>query len=268
MVATGARHIFDPANFGYTTWVTVGGKRDRSTLALASGGVATHAPTIPGVVSATVIETEDPLMMGRVKLMFPWLSPDYVSDYCRVMQIGASALGTGFQWFPNPGDEVLVAFDRGCFENPYVIGGVYNGIDKAIPTPEWAPLLNERSFISGLGHHIRFGDNEALATGVTIGTTPFVAPPQMIKLDAQQMKITINNLSGEIEITGMGPVSISSQATMTITAPAITIGDETCTSVTIGGKAVTMGSQAESITVGGGASIVNVSGSMINLGGM
>ena len=36
-VCSAARHVFEPDNGGYTTWVTVGGFRDRSLYALSSG---------------------------------------------------------------------------------------------------------------------------------------------------------------------------------------------------------------------------------------
>lgn len=266
-VVTAARHVFDPDDMGYVTWVTVGGRRDRSTLALASGGSPPDpGPTISGVVTAVVMDVEDPLQLGRVKLMFPWLDPAYISDFARVMSIGASKMGTGFQWFPNPGDEVLVAFDRGCIDYPYVIGGVYNGIDMPIPPPEFAPVLAQRRFISGLGHSISFGDSPE-SNGVIIGTTPVDAPPLSIKLDADEMQITIDS-TGMVTISGVGPVSISSEASMTITAPDLTIGDEKCVSLTLGGTTISMGSEAASIAVGGGTTAeVTVGGAMISLGG-
>ena len=34
-ICSAARHVFDPDNGGYTTWVTVGGLRDRSLFALS-----------------------------------------------------------------------------------------------------------------------------------------------------------------------------------------------------------------------------------------
>ena len=65
--------------------------------------------------------------------MFPWLSPDYISAWCRVMQIGASKIGGGFLWLPEIGDEVLIGFDRGPIDHPFVIGNLYNGIAAPLP---------------------------------------------------------------------------------------------------------------------------------------
>ncbi len=42
-----------------------------------------------GVVVAQVSDANDPQHQGRVKLTFPWLSDDYVSDWARTVQPGA-----------------------------------------------------------------------------------------------------------------------------------------------------------------------------------
>lgn len=267
-VCTSARHIFDPNDSGYVTWVTVGGYRDRSTFALSSGMSPTDTlrPTIPGLVSAKVTNVEDPLEMGRVQLLFPWLDPDFQSGWARVMQIGASEAGTGFTWFPEVGDEVLVGFDRGSIDYPFVIGNLYNGVARAIPAPEWAPRLMTRAMTSGLGHVLAFVDDPE-TPGILLGTTPADDPPLSLKMDAEEATITIDS-AGKITITGIADITITSEASLTLAAPTITIGNEETATVSIGGDTVSVGSLADEISVGGGStSVVVVNGAAIALGG-
>ena len=123
---TSARHRFDPTT-GYTTAIAVTGKQDRSLLGLASGG-ARSRQTPPGVVIAVVTDVNDPDKMGRVKLKYPWLSDDYVSDWARVVCQGAGK-DRGWIALPEVGDEVLIGFELQDFDRPVVLGGLYNGVD-------------------------------------------------------------------------------------------------------------------------------------------
>jgi phage protein D len=124
---TAARHTFG-AGRHYETWVTVSGRQWRSLYGLASGGSGGSTSRLPGVANALVTDVKDPLRQGRVKLRFPWLDDLYVSDWTRTVQFGG--VSGGGLIGPDVGDEVLVAFDRGALDHPFVIGGLYNGKDK------------------------------------------------------------------------------------------------------------------------------------------
>jgi hypothetical protein len=265
-VCTGARHVFDPDDGGYTTWVTVGGFRDRSLFALSSGtGPAdTIRPSITGLVIGTVLDNMDPESQGRVKVMFPWLAPDYVSAWARVMQIGASKAGGGFLWVPEIDDEVLIGFDRGSIDFPYVIGNLYNGIASPMPPPSIDGLVANRRIASRMGHSIQWNDGPD-AMGIDIATAPAEESPCSIKLDGEQIQITINS-DNSIQIKSAAQLEISTEGELTIKGSTITIGDETTASLTIGGSTISMGGEAESISIGG-AGEVSIGGSMISLGG-
>ena len=92
---TTSRHRFDPLT-GYTTSFSVTGRRDRTLLGLASSGRG-KAPA--GIVIGQVSDAADPEKAGRVKLTFPWLSDDYVSDWARTVQSGAGK-DRGWQVLP------------------------------------------------------------------------------------------------------------------------------------------------------------------------
>lgn len=124
---TGARHSFGLSGGGYETYLTVSGRQWRSMYGLTSGG-AGGMPRLPSVANALVTDIKDPLRQGRVKLRFPWLDDTYVSDWTRTVQFGG-VQGGGLIGL-DVGDEVLVTFDRGALDHPFVIGGLYNGKDK------------------------------------------------------------------------------------------------------------------------------------------
>ncbi|MFE5094571.1 VgrG-related protein [Streptomyces sp. NPDC056638] len=132
---TSSRHVFDPVR-GYETWLTVSGQQERSLFGLTGGGPgpggsgagAGGGSRCVGLVSGTVTDTHDPEGSGRVKVRFPWLSDEYASDWARTAQSGGTSGGEAF--IPEIGDEVLVGFEHGHLDRPYVLAGLYNGKDR------------------------------------------------------------------------------------------------------------------------------------------
>jgi hypothetical protein len=114
----------------------VSGRSDRSLLGLTRGALespdAERLARIPGLVPAIVTDNNDPDGLGRVLLRFPWLGPKAdtpaVSPWAPVVQFGAGN-GRGAMFIPEVDDEVLVGFDHGNVDHPYVLGGLYNGVD-------------------------------------------------------------------------------------------------------------------------------------------
>jgi len=90
----------------------------------------------PGVVIAIVKNLHDPEGQGRIEVQFPWLSDSLRSSWAPV---AAPLAGKqrGMFFMPEVDDEVLVAFEHGSFNHPYVVGYLWNG--KDIP-PEVATL--------------------------------------------------------------------------------------------------------------------------------
>jgi len=176
-VVTTSRHSYDQS-IGYSTHFAVTGRQNRSLHGLASGGAsgagALLAGSQLGVVIAQVSDARDPEHLGRVKLTFPWLSDDYVSDWARTVQPGAGK-DRGYYVLPEVGDEVLVAFEQGDLRRPYVVGGLFNGID----TPKTGPIddvdagsgaINRRSVVSRRGHRIDLLDQDGKTEGISMTT--------------------------------------------------------------------------------------------------
>ncbi|MEV6601443.1 phage baseplate assembly protein V [Actinoplanes sp. NPDC051346] len=119
-----ARHVFDEAEQGYRTEFTVGGAQDRSLLGLVDAGGAGVGPArIDGVVCGVVSNVNDPEGLGRVRLALPWLTPKHETDWAPVGQLFAGPTGGAF-FLPEPGDQVLVAFEFGDARRPYVVGSL------------------------------------------------------------------------------------------------------------------------------------------------
>src|SRR5213078_4636927 len=98
-------------------------------LKQAWAAARTEDASIFGVEIAIVTNVKDPDQAGRVKICFPRLPGKPESDWARVAQ-PAGGDGRGFYWLPAVNDEVLVAFERGQANRPYVIGSLWNGKDK------------------------------------------------------------------------------------------------------------------------------------------
>ena len=169
-----SRHVFD-AETGYTTTITVSGAQNRSLGGLVNGARAAHGESgVRGVTIAQVSDNNDPEKLGRVKLALPWLSDDYVTDWARTVQFGAGSR-RGTMFVPEVGDEVLIAFEQGSFERPYVLGGLYNGVDRP---PEsdvelvdaTSGTVNRRDIVSRTGHLLEFRESENGPRGVRVAT--------------------------------------------------------------------------------------------------
>ena len=82
-----------------------------------------------GVEIAIVTNVKDPQKAGRVKVCFPRLPGKPESDWARAVRPAAGD-GRGFYWLPEVHDEVLVAFERGASNRPFVLGALWGGKDK------------------------------------------------------------------------------------------------------------------------------------------
>lgn len=88
-----------------------------------------QASKIYGVVIGIVTNNQDPDKLGRVKVKFPWLADDVESFWARPAY-PMNGKERGFWWIPEIDDEVLIAFEHGDPNRPYLLGGLYNGVDK------------------------------------------------------------------------------------------------------------------------------------------
>ncbi len=191
-----------------------------------------------GVAAGIVIDNKDEEKLGRVKLKFPWLSDDNESNWARV----ATLMGGGEQgsfFLPEVGDEVLVAFDHGNIDCPYVIGTLWNGKAKP-PEDNGDGENNIRTIKTRSGHQLTFDDTADKSKlelvsggGHTVllddaSSGPMVeitsAGGNSIKMDDNAKTITIESGGNSILIDATAnAVSIESSMQLSIKATSIEI---------------------------------------------
>lgn len=81
--------------------------------------------------TAIVTQNNDPEGMGRIQVQFPWQKRlGANTPWLRIVSPHAGS-DKGFHFIPEVDEEVLVGFEGGNAERPYVLGSLYNGVNKA-----------------------------------------------------------------------------------------------------------------------------------------
>ena len=172
-----------------------------------------------GVAVAIVKDNTDSSGQGRVKVSFPWHSQPDQSYWARVATPMAGKK-RGIYFIPEVDDEVLVAFEHGSVEHPFVIGSLWNGKDK-MPENNSAGTNDNRGFKSRSGHVIRLGDKsggESIEIIDKTGNNRIVITSNGNKIDIQaQGDISITSSTGKLTMSAVG-VEIQSKTDVKITA--------------------------------------------------
>ncbi|SEN01487.1 Uncharacterized conserved protein, implicated in type VI secretion and phage assembly [Chryseobacterium taichungense] len=93
--------------------------------------IDTEALPIGEEQSARVTDNSDPMGMGRVRVQFPWQEDkNQMTPWIRLIQPHSGA-GKGFHFIPEIGEEVLIGFESGNAEKPFVMGTHYNGAETS-----------------------------------------------------------------------------------------------------------------------------------------
>jgi phage protein D/phage baseplate assembly protein gpV len=271
---TSARHEFTRSG-DYRTVVTASGRQVRSLYGLASRANPTST-RIHGVVNAIVENIDDETHQGMVKVLFPWLDDDYKTRWARTLQFGGDGGGV---ISPAVGDEVLVAFDRGDIDYPYVLGGLYGHLLNK-PSEHDTPLttapghLNRQSLVSRTGHRLELLNSETSDDGLPKHGVRLQTGDKtlMVFMNELTKEITINakaepagnalaeitiSRDGSISVNGKTKVSVTSDAEISIKAPKISLEGE----VSIMGPATTIDSLKTSVT----SASTSISGAATNI---
>lgn len=93
-----------------------------------------------GVHRGVVVETQDPQRLGRVQVSLP--AVDEIL-WAPLVTLSAGA-GYGSWFIPEVGTEVLVAFESGDIDQPYVLGSLWTANDRPPETDPGRTVLRTR----------------------------------------------------------------------------------------------------------------------------
>ncbi len=188
-----------------------------------------------GVAAGIVTNNKDTEGLGRVKIKFLWLSEDNETDWVRIATLMAGN-DRGSFFLPEVGDEVLVAFEHGDINYPYVIGALWNGKHKP-PETNSNGQNNIRMIKSRSGHKVILDDTkgkeriEIIDTSknnkIVIDTaknTIEIASNQDIKISASKGKISLDAMEIEIKSTANTKIEAGANADLKATANATVKG--------------------------------------------
>jgi phage baseplate assembly protein V len=193
---------------------------------------ATRIDRYYGVVIGVVTNNQDPENLHRIKVRFPWLSNgnDVESNWARVAT-PMSGKDRGAYFLPEVGDEVLIAFEHGQVDHPFVVGSLWNGKDDP-PESNADGENNHRTIKSRSGHVLRFNDKAGSETIEIIDQTGnnkiiIDSAKNTITIEAQS-DITIRSAMGKltmqangIEMKSQMGVSVQAATTMDLKANAM-----------------------------------------------
>lgn len=176
-----------------------------------------HDPTrVYGVVVGIVTNNQDDSGQGRVKVKFPWLSDSDESNWARIAAPMAGK-GMGVYFLPEVDDEVLVVFEHGRVDSPYVIGALWNG-KEAPPADNSDGKNNLRVLKSRSGHTITLDDTDGSEKiTITDGKSSVV-------LDAAQKSISITS-GGDLTIKAKGKLALEADGDITVKGSSVSLND-------------------------------------------
>ena len=162
---------------------------------------------ISGVVVGIVKSLKDDGGQGRIQLEFPHLPGGPQSGMAPV----AAALAgknRGAFLMPEIDDEVLVSFEQGDINHPYIVGFLWNGVDTP---PESDP--KNRVILTPGGHMLRFQDGNGSkkvilqsSSGHKITLDDTQDGQSMTLQTNGQQTVTLNDLEKSITLSGGGRI--------------------------------------------------------------
>jgi phage baseplate assembly protein gpV len=175
---------------------------------------------IYGVVRGTVgPPIPDLLMQGRVQVTLHFIDSMDLSAFARVAVLAAGALH-GTYFIPQMGDEVLVAFENGDVNNPYIIGSMWT---LTSPPPLPTPLLQMRMIRTPVGNQILFTEAPPSISllGPSLMNGIVIQDPTSIVLQMSGNTVTVT--PGGVTLQAGGSTLAVTPAGVVITAPEVSI---------------------------------------------
>jgi uncharacterized protein involved in type VI secretion and phage assembly len=177
-----------------------------------------EGPRWYGLYPALVTDLVDPDALGRIKVRFPAFGADAAAAFAWATLLSTYAdADQGLQILPEVDSQVLVAFEAGDPQRPYIVGACWNG-KAALPEAASAPN-NLRTWKTRSGSQLQF-DDSAGASKVTLS----MKSGHQLVLDDAAQSVTLTHSNGcKIEINIAGQVTINANATVEVNASAVNL---------------------------------------------
>ncbi len=276
---TEVEHII--ANRGYFTRFTAGSMEAPSMGDLVGGGAVAGGAMGggggggAGVAIGLVSNLNDPDGLGRVKVKFPVFGENLESDWARVVSPAAGS-ARGFMMMPSVNDEVLVVFEQGDPRRPFIIGGVWNGLDKPpYPTADWLKdgKVVRWGFTTPTGHKLAFNDSDDAKAHLEImlsdGQTKLVLGKDKVELIANSKNLEVKSGQASVLLSEGKDVVIKGQKVTIEAATELQLSGKS--SVNVKGTSVKVAADASLEMAGnaktavGGGGMTEVKGSMVKI---
>ena len=169
-----------------------------------------------GLYPALVKDIVDPDSTGRIQVTFPWLAGDEVTAWARLISLYADD-DQGWEILPEVGSEVVVAFEAGNTDRPYIVGAVWNG-RESLPQAA-AAANNKRVLKTRSGTLLEFDDTDGAAK-----VTLKMDSGHKLVLDDSAQSVTLSHSNGCLLVMNAGgQVKITANSTVEINASAVNI---------------------------------------------
>jgi type VI secretion system secreted protein VgrG len=233
----------------------------------------TNIRAFPGTqnqIGLVVQTNEDPDNLGRIKVKLPYQHKSSEAIWMRMITPYAGN-EHGIFFLPEVDDEVLVGFEGGNAEHPYILGCLYNGKDKQ-PITDEDGKNNIKAIITRSKLSVKFDDEKKILTIETPGNNTFILDDDEKSINIKDMNdnsivmdssgITMNtpkdiNLKadGNINLTTTSKLELKASADATMEGMNITHTAKTA--FTAKGNASAEISASGSTTVKGGTVMIN-----------
>jgi Rhs element Vgr protein len=157
--------------------------------------------------TALVVDNADPQSIGRIRVQFSW-QVSAPSPWIRMTQPHAG-VDKGFHFIPEIGEEVMVGFEAGNAEKPFVIGSLYHGAAK--PDSFTTDNNDIKAIRTRSGHTIELNDTDG-EEKINI----YDNEGSIITFDTQAKSLTISSVE-TIDISAKN-INISAEENIQIAA--------------------------------------------------
>lgn len=180
------------------------------------GGTASRR--LFGLYPALVKDIVDPDAQNRIQVSFPWLGElgADVTAWARLVSLYADD-DQGWMILPEVDSEVIVGFEAGAIERPYIVGAVWNG--REAPPDSAQSANNKRLLKTRSGTRLEFDDTEGAAR-----VTLQMQSGHKLVLDDAAQSVTLKHSNGcELVMNAGGQVKITANSTVEITASTVNV---------------------------------------------